>query len=292
MTRDEYESYLWVAAVLFFGVGGILQDAGWLYWVLFFYALYYAHPHNNPERWIPDLQPPTNLQPDKASRAERADNAEEVSAGRDIDGIRIAAEEGDVSAQLTLAGRYFQGDGVPRSPKESVKWYRLAAEQGDTHAPQVLSGIYSSGLIPGVPKDDAESARWSRLAAEQGNAVFQHSIGSAYAEGRGVPQDLEEAARWLRRSAEQGYISGQGDFGAMHMLGLGGLPQDDVVACMWLTLAVAQIVAKDDDGLAEWYPEREHQKQYAALMARMSQEDVAEAQRRAREWKPSPQPEP
>jgi hypothetical protein len=43
-----------------------------------------------------------------------------------------------------------------------VKWFRLAAEQGDATAQDSLGVMYAKGH--GVPQDDKTAAKWFRLA--------------------------------------------------------------------------------------------------------------------------------
>ena len=74
-----------------------------------------------------------------------------------------------------------------RDDAEAVRWYRLAAEQGDASAQLDLGVMYATG--EGVPQDAAEAVRWFRLAAEQGDASAQFNLGVRYDTGEGVPQD-------------------------------------------------------------------------------------------------------
>ena len=62
-----------------------------------------------------------------------------------------------------------------RTTPRRVKWYRLAADQGDASAQYNLGVMYHFGK--GVPQNYAEAAKWYRLAADQGNANAQHSLG-------------------------------------------------------------------------------------------------------------------
>ncbi len=64
--------------------------------------------------------------------------------------------------------------------------YRLAAEQGDASAQFSLGFMYANGY--GVPKDDQAAVQWYRLAEEQGHAKAQSNLGVMYEKGRGVPQ--------------------------------------------------------------------------------------------------------
>jgi TPR repeat protein len=84
--------------------------------------------------------------------------------------------------------------------------------------------------------------------------------------------DCPEAVKWLRKTADQGAPSGQFLLGYMYERGL-GLPQDYVLAYMWLNLAAAH-------GDEKW-------KNHRDLIAKIvSAPQLAEAQKLAREWKP------
>ena len=145
---------------------------------------------------------------------------------------------------------------------------RLAAEQGAADAQYNVGVAYENG--DGVPQDDVEAARWFRLAAEQGEARAQVNLGVMYDTGRGVPQDYAEAVRWYRLAAEQGEASAQFNLGIMYATGQ-GVPQDDVTAHMWLNLAAAT-------------GHEDARKAREIVAGRMTREQIAEAQARARKW--------
>lgn len=91
-----------------------------------------------------------------------------------------------------------------------------------------------------------------------------------YRKGLGVPEDDAKAAIWFRKAAEQDDAGAQYNLGAMYFNGQGIL-QDDVQAHMWLNLAASQgaaDAAKNRDVVAD----------------RMTPEQIAEAQKLAREW--------
>ena len=159
-----------------------------------------------------------------------------------------------------------------QTPDETIAELRALAEQGDASAQSNLGLMYATGK--GVPQDDAEAVRWYRLAAEQGHAEAQATLGAMYAIGRGVPQDDVEAVRWVRLAAEQGHAEAQGALGAMYMNGRGA-PQDDETAHVWLNLAASRSTGEQRD---EYVEARD------AVAERMTREQLAEAQRRAREW--------
>ena len=159
----------------------------------------------------------------------------------------------------------------PQGTSEALKWYRRAAEQGLVQAQRLLGNIYMGHS--GVPKDYAEAARWYQKAADQGDALSQDTLGFMFFYGDGVEQDYAYAMELFRHPAEKGYKGGEYGLGVGYENGQ-GVPQDYVLAHMWLNLAAAQ---GDDDA----------KKARDLLASKMTPEQIAEAQRLAREWKPT-----
>ncbi len=147
---------------------------------------------------------------------------------------------------------------------------RRGAEQGDPEAQFHLGRAYQRG--DGVPEDDAEGVAWYRRAAEQGYADAQFALGFVYSNGQGAPLDDAESVAWFLRAAEQGHDAAQWVLGVTYSWGRRGVPRDEVAAYMWLHLAVSQNDGHDRSPLEQ-------------LEARMSPAQIAEAQRRAREWR-------
>lgn len=154
--------------------------------------------------------------------------------------------------------------------EEAFKFWRLAAEEGSGLGQALLGSAYSQGR--GTPKNHLEAVKWFRMAAEQGVVLGQLGLGRAYLDGEGVPQDYSEATRWFRLAAEQGSARGQTLLGRSYFLGV-GMPQDYVLAHMWLNLAAA----KGQERALEYRDQ---------VIKEMTPEQIAEAQRMAREWTP------
>jgi TPR repeat protein len=127
-----------------------------------------------------------------------------------------------------------------------------------------------------VRRDYVEAAKWNRLAADRGYEAAQYALGWMYVNGLGVPQDYVEAAKWYRLAADQGLAVAQYTVGLMYSNGQ-GLPRDYVRAHMWLNLSAKK--------------ETENAERDRDLVAqRMSPEQIAEAEKLAREWKPTKPP--
>ena len=124
-------------------------------------------------------------------------------------------------------------------------------------------------------------AVWRPLA-ESGNAEAQTLLGAMYWSGEGVPRDHREAAKWYLRAAEKGYARAQNDIGFMYGFGEGIPPKDNVQAYKWLSLAVRDYTAKNQGRLDQ------ATKDFAAVRARMSPAQIADAERQIRDFRPIP----
>lgn len=214
-----------------------------------------------------------------------------------------AAEHGDENAQSYLCGTYFVGIEIPKDYVQAKKWCEKAADNGDQDAQFNLGSMYYDGN--GVPQDFNEAVTWFRKAADhdQYTEFAEFYLGLAYANGQGVLQDYVTAYDWFTKSIAGGnqyaeeprveiakkmstnqFVEAQdkaakrGDGKAQLYLGEAyakglAVPKDFVLAYMWLNLAASagvEIAANERDNIANT----------------MNSEQIAEAQRLTREWKP------
>ena len=181
--------------------------------------------------------------------------------------FRKSAGQGYSEAEYRLGQAYASGRGVRDDSKAASYWFRRAAEDGAVNAQFWLGLMYENGR--GVKRNRQQSLKWFLKAAKQGNSDAQVSLGQAYEDGDGVPQDYAQAAEWYRKAAEHvpdygGAGQGRNDLGLLYLDGL-GIPQDYVEAYKWFALAG---VTRNMNEAAK----------------RMTQDQVAEAQRRAKAW--------
>jgi uncharacterized protein len=175
-----------------------------------------------------------------------------------------------------LAGRY----------SDAAEWYRQAADQGDASAQGSLRDLYRQGQ--GVTQDFSEAYKWSWAAAEQGDPLGEFTVAGLNLLGQGRPVDHREAVKWARLAAEQDCekkfrvhaicAQAQAILGVAYLYGL-GVPQDYVLAHMWANLAAAAIPAGGEQKMAATARDE--------AASRMRPEQIGEAQRLAREWKPN-----
>jgi len=169
------------------------------------------------------------------------------------------------------ADRYYAG---------KAEWCRQIAEIGDKWGQCELGFLYYTGQ--GVPQDYAAAVHWFRKAVEPGKpwdstfheALAHYDLGLMYHNGHGVAQDYAMAANCYRTAAELGNVAARFNLGLMFENGQ-GVPHDLVESHMWLELSF-------DRGSPDDYGRAQHLEKVARMM---TSEQIAEAQRRAREWK-------
>ena len=145
-----------------------------------------------------------------------------------------------------------------------------------------MAGPFEDGVAAYRREDYATALRLWKPLAEQGDARAQTSLGVMYMydRGQGVPQDYAEALRWYRKAAEQGHARAQNNLGGMYENGR-GVPQDYVLAHVWFNLSASRQTDSKNRELTAKARDR--------VAAKMTPTQITEAQRRAREWKPTPE---
>jgi TPR repeat protein len=152
----------------------------------------------------------------------------------------------------------------------ALREWRPLAEKGDALAQYNLGVLYRKGR--GVPQDDVQARKWYDKAAVQGQAKAQYNLGTLYYNGEGVPKDYKQALRWFRLAADQGEAVAQTKIAIMYE-DAQGVPHDLVQAYKWYSLAITS-----GDKPATILRN--------TLADRMTEAQIAEAQKLAQEWKP------
>jgi uncharacterized protein len=176
-------------------------------------------------------------------------------------------------AQITEAQKLAREFKPQTTYAKAFKEFKTLAEQGDAGAQFKVGLTYYTGQ--GIPRDYLEALAWFKKAAQQGHPLAQYDAGYMYEKGEGTPQDYVEAAKYYRQAAEQGNQLAQYSLGNLYEKGQGATPgevQVEVQALMWYNLASIQGESK-----AKMARER--------ITARMTLEQIVEAQRLSREFK-------
>jgi len=151
----------------------------------------------------------------------------------------------------------------------------LAAKNGSADAQYELGSQSQYQSVSGL----SATVYWWKLAAGQGCGIAQFALSQLYLYGRGVPQDFVAAAKLLAQDAQQGSFLAQMAIGAMYEKGQ-GVPQDFVQAHFWFNVAGAKALNEDSRKQATEARDR--------IAQQMTTEQIAAAQRLARDWKASP----
>ncbi|UYN95401.1 MAG: sel1 repeat family protein [Enhydrobacter sp.] len=146
-------------------------------------------------------------------------------------------------------------------------------------ASPVSAGPYEDGTAAYSRSDYATAMRLLRPLADQGNGGAQIYVGMMHELGQGVSKNGAVAAEWYRKAADKGWASAQGNLGALYAQGL-GVPRDYVQAYKWWTLAAARFQASQRERRDITLKSRNE------IAAKMTQAQIAEAERQAKEWKP------
>jgi TPR repeat protein len=114
--------------------------------------------------------------------------------------------------------------------------------------------------------------------ALKGDAEAQFDLGKNFETGRiGLKKDLVQAEHWYREAANQGEPFAQASLAILYGFGKGVAP-DLVQALMWYELAAEHTTGGDQTTIVEMRDD---------LASKMTAEQIAEAKKRAREWKPA-----
>lgn len=148
--------------------------------------------------------------------------------------LRLAAANGDSSAQFEVGARFAEGEGITQNFAEAAKWYQRSAGQGFALAQYRLGTLYERGL--GVKADRLQASTWYLRAAEQGNVKAMHNLAVLAANQSDRAPDYATAAQWFEEAAKRGLPDSQFNLAVLYENGL-GVTQDLRTAFMWLSLA-------------------------------------------------------
>lgn len=225
-----------------------------------------------------------------------------------------AALQGRAESQGRLGNFYHDGISVPQDFSRALEWYGKAAAQGHGESMYNLGimnaegqGIKTDFLAAGewfrkaathgygfgIPEQYQEVVAWAedveknRPAADRGDPEAQYRLASLFfgpePRARNVPQNREAAIKLYHSAAAKGHAL------AMYALGLiyqGKISHetangtDYVQAHMWYNLAASRLAPGDERDQA--VKDRDFLARY-----RLSADQLAEAQRLARAWKPA-----
>lgn len=136
--------------------------------------------------------------------------------------------------------------------------------------PDAIHGTALLLLSTGQPNDLANAVHFLKMNSKNGYSESQYYLARLYLNGQGVPQDFTKGIELLNLSAKSRNSSAHNALAALYLTGTHFL-QDDVLAHVHFNIA-----ASLGDKEAIQFRDK--------LNAQLSKEQIAEAQKLAREW--------
>lgn len=150
-----------------------------------------------------------------------------VARGKGGKGLRHmarAARRNCVEAQFSVGRCYLEGQAVPQSRTEAMRWLEQAAQGGHAQAQLLTAALFAQGVgceteagrtIARLFSDDANTSpdyeaalSWARRAAEQGVAEAQALLANILTSGPAALRDPVQAEHWYRRCSSAGCPQG------------------------------------------------------------------------------------
>jgi len=188
-----------------------------------------------------------------------------------------------IAAALVLAPRgasagYAEGKAAFDSGDFATAWKELdpLAKQGNPDAMFLVGSMYHIGR--GVPVSYKDAAIWYRKAADAGKLDAIFVMGIVYEGGIGVPRSLKEALVWYKKAADRGFHIAQAKVGNMYAKGQ-GTPKDVAQAYYWFAVAEHTVPPNSNDRY-------EIPLVKDKLASMLTKDQVADADRKAKAWKP------
>ena len=134
--------------------------------------------------------------------------------------IQQQAEEGDVSALITLGYMYLYGlNGAEMNYKKAFLCYQKAAEMGAPIAINNLGSMYYGGV--GIRKNIRKAAELFAKASDLGNVEATLNLAVIYLTHQGGFNNDQEAAKLLKKTAESNNPTGKYLLGYAYMKAIG-----------------------------------------------------------------------
>lgn len=135
-----------------------------------------------------------------------------------INELKEQANGGDIAAQLKLAYRFRDGDGVKKDYAAALLWGHRAADSGNASAMDFVGWMFFTGH--GVKQNSAVAFGYFKAAADE-SPQGAYNLGQCYFAGQGIEQDIPKALTAWKSAVKRGhgraastaamaYLSGEG----------------------------------------------------------------------------------
>ena len=206
--------------------------------------------------------------------------------------LRLAAANGDPSAEFEVGARLAEGKGTEQTFKDAAKWYQRSASKGFAQAQYRIGTLYERGL--GLKTDVERAKEWYTRAADQGNVKAMHNLAVLSANQSKSTPDYATAAQWFEKAAEYGLADSQFNLAVLNENGL-GVTEDLVAAYKWLSLSAKsgdkEAIRRRDiiKGKLTATQLADGDKQIAAWKSKRADPEVNDARKAGEAWKKNPE---
>ena len=193
---------------------------------------------------------------------------------------------------LYLAGcAHNPGDAELRTghPENAARLYKAEAEKGDAAAALKIALLLEEGRVKADTFGSPSS--WFEKACRLGSLSGCHNVGLSYEFGKnGLNRELTKAYDYYLMAAERGYMRSQYKLAGLYANQY-VQPSNDLEGLKWLLLAQDAAKSCQKDPLCKWISD-DSPGHKAKIKARLTEEQVKQAEYLAISWKPKVQSEP
>lgn len=111
-----------------------------------------------------------------------------------------AAEAGDLYSEEKIAEYYAEGYGCPKHEGLAIEYYNKACNKGSISAMLTLAYRYANG--DGISLDLPMAVHWWMKAAPKSTEA-QFALSECYIEGKGIFKDIPQGLKWLEKAASE-----------------------------------------------------------------------------------------
>jgi uncharacterized protein len=134
-----------------------------------------------------------------------------------------------------IAEVYEKGGSLPENQAEAARWWLRAAKEGDDDAQVAMATKLLNGQ--GVAQDFEQGRYWCHEAAKQNDASGGYCMAYMYQHGLGVSSDLKQARKWYEGAAKGGHRRAIKALAQMEENGEGGKVERPAACLLYARLA-------------------------------------------------------
>ena len=149
----------------------------------------------------------------------------------------LSAKQGNAKSAYGIGRCFYNGNGIPKSPRNAYNWFERAAEGN------CVEGMNNMGkcLVEGtgtIRPNDEKAVLYYKKAANLDFVPAEYNYGVHLLCGKGTEKNVEMALYWLNKAAEEGSASAQLRLGEIYREGHEDIPVDLAKAESWYLKAI------------------------------------------------------